>query len=138
MSQTYRIGPARRPVDDLSYVQETQAFNGNGARPYPPAHLRTARGEDGGLTATWVRRTRLDGDGWEVPEVPLAEESESYLVRVRQGETVVREATVSVPVWEYTAAEQSADGVSGDLTLEIAQISAVYGPGLPRRIEISL
>lgn len=139
VAQTYRIGPARRPVDDLSYVQQVQSFNGNGERPYAPSHLRAEQAEDGGINASWVRRTRLDGDSWDVPEVPLAEESESYVVRVLQGGATVRERTVSGPVWHYSAADQSADGVVGTLIeLEVAQISAVFGGGLSRRVAVSL
>ncbi|WP_458325926.1 baseplate multidomain protein megatron [Roseobacter sp. A03A-229] len=138
VSQTYRIGPARRPVDDLSYVQEVQAFNGNGERPYAPVHLRTTRATNGDVTVTWVRRTRQDGDGWDVPDVPLGEESEAYSVRVLQGETVVREVTVAAPQWQYTVADQLADGATGEVELEVSQISAAYGPGLPGRISMAL
>ncbi|WP_300058224.1 glycoside hydrolase/phage tail family protein [uncultured Roseobacter sp.] len=138
VSQTYRIGPARRPVDDVSYVEEVHAFNGNGERPYAPAHLRTARAFDGTLRALWIRRTRQDGDSWDVPDVPLAEESEAYAVRIRQGDTVLRETTVSAPQWDYTLADQLADGATGAVTLEVAQISATYGPGLVTSVDVSL
>lgn len=138
VEQTYRIGPARRPVDDISYIEETQAFDGNGERPYAPVHLRTRRDTDGATTATWVRRTRRDGDSWDVPEVPLAEESESYVIRVRQGDTLLREETVTSPEWRYAVAEQVSDGASGAVEFEVAQISAAYGAGLPRRTTVML
>ncbi|WP_300014779.1 glycoside hydrolase TIM-barrel-like domain-containing protein [uncultured Roseobacter sp.] len=138
VEQTYRIGPARRPVDDISYVQEAHAFNGNGERPYAPVHLRTHRTSDGSVAATWVRRTRLDGDGWDVPEVPLAEEGETYSVRVRQGEAILRDAIVHSPEWTYAHADQLADGAVGTVVVEVAQVSAVFGTGLSRQREITL
>ncbi len=138
VSQTYRIGPARRPVDDVSYVEEVQAFNGNGERPYAPAHLRTTRSPDGAVAVSWVRRTRTDGDGWDVPEVPLGEESESYAVRVLQGDSVLREVTVTAPEWRYTVADQLADGAAGLAEVEVSQISAAFGPGLAARSTILL
>lgn len=138
VAQTYRIGPARRPVDDISYVQETHAFNGNGERPYSPVHLRTSRAADGSVIARWVRRTRLDGDGWDAPEVPLAEEIERYSVRVRQGDNILRDAIVGVSEWTYSSADQLADGAAGPVTLEVAQVSAVFGAGPARQTEISL
>ncbi|KMK67701.1 glycoside hydrolase TIM-barrel-like domain-containing protein [Puniceibacterium sp. IMCC21224] len=124
----YRIGPARRGYDDPSYVQEVHAFDGNGLRPYSPAHLTvTPRG--GALGVSWVRRTRIDGDDWELAEVPLGEESESYLLRVLKGETLVREVQVGTPGWSYTVAMQGEDAISGEYDIAVAQVSARYGPG---------
>ncbi|MCV3271127.1 baseplate multidomain protein megatron [Roseobacter sinensis] len=138
VSQTYRIGPARRPVDDPSYVEEVHAFNGNGERPYAPVHLRADRAADGEVAVTWVRRTRKDGDGWDVPDVPLGEESEVYVVRALQGGVLLREVTVTGPEWIYTAEDQLEDAVAGDVDLEVAQISAAFGSGLPGRISVTL
>ncbi|WP_299962057.1 glycoside hydrolase TIM-barrel-like domain-containing protein [uncultured Roseobacter sp.] len=136
VDQTYRIGPARRPVDDISYVQESHAFNGNGERPYAPVHLRCARETDGTLAISWVRRTRLDGDGWDVPDVPLAEESEQYLLRVVRGDAVLREVTVTAPGWRYGSEAQLADSADGNIEIEVAQLSSVFGAGLWRRMMV--
>ena len=51
-------------------------------------------------------------------------------VRVRQGAAILSEREVDSPEWLYTAAEQAADGVTPLDTVEVAQISARYGPGL--------
>ncbi|WP_136442344.1 baseplate multidomain protein megatron [Pacificoceanicola onchidii] len=128
LDRHFRIGPARRPYDDPTYVHAVHAFDGNGLRPYSPVHLSTSSGA-AGLTLRWIRRTRVDGDVWEVPEVPLGEESESYLVRVMQGGTVLREDQVGTPEWVYSGEAQATDGVSGVTTLAVAQVSAHYGPG---------
>ncbi|MEO9651624.1 MAG: glycoside hydrolase/phage tail family protein [Roseobacter sp.] len=130
VSQTYRIGPARRSVDDLSYVERTEAFDGNGLRPYAPVHLRVVKNTSGGFEINWIRRTRLDGDSWDIPEVPLGEEAETYLVRVVKGETVLREVTVSEPQWIYPLSEQATDGLTGQFDVQVSQISAAFGPGL--------
>jgi len=128
VAQTYRVGPARRSYDDPSYEEFNHAFDGNGLRPYRPVHLRAVRnGTD--HEVSWIRRTRLDGDDWDLADVPLAEENESYLVRVRQGAAVVRETVVGTQSWTYDAAAQAADGLSGDFEVTVAQISARYGPG---------
>lgn len=132
VARYYRIGPARRGYDDPSYVHLVEAFDGNGLRPYAPCHL-TVDAAGGDYAVSWIRRTRIDGDGWDLAEVPLGEERESYLVRVWQDGTVLREITVSAPVWTYAAAEQSADGLVLPAEVEVAQISARYGPGLPAR-----
>lgn len=128
VAQTYRVGPARRSYDDPSYDEFIHAFDGNGLRPYRPVHLR-ANASGGDLGVSWIRRTRLDGDDWDLPDVPLAEESESYTLRIMQGGAVVREVVVNAPAWTYDAGSQAADGLTGAFEIAVAQNSARYGPG---------
>jgi len=129
VSQSYRIGPARRSVSDPSFETRSEAFDGNGLKPYAPVHLHAAKNEDGALQVTWIRRTRLDGDAWEAPEVPLGEESELYTVRVIKDGNTLREKTVGSPLWIYPLSEQAADGLTGSFQIEVAQVSASYGAG---------
>ncbi|WP_415922760.1 baseplate megatron protein TIM-barrel domain-containing protein [Tateyamaria sp. SN6-1] len=137
IAQTFRIGSARRSLDDPSYDQVTCAFDGNGLRPYSPVHLRYA--PDGtGTQVTWVRRTRIDGDSWDLPDVPLGEETEQYTVRVLQGAAVVREDVVSTPVWRYEDADRLSDGVGTSFDVAVAQNSARYGSGPFRSISVAL
>ncbi len=135
LARHYRIGPAQRGYDDPSFVHLVEAFDGIGLRPYAPVHLRWVRtgGDD---VLTWVRRTRIDGDSWQSAEVPLAEESEAYAVRVRQGGSILREVSTVAPSWTYTAAARAGDGVAGSYEIEVAQVSAQFGPGPFRRIVI--
>ncbi|MCR9126088.1 MAG: glycoside hydrolase/phage tail family protein [Rhodobacteraceae bacterium] len=125
----YRIGPAQRTYDDPSYRHLTEAFDGNGLRPYSPSHLSLRVTPEGAIAAGWMRRTRVDGDSWELAEVPLGEETEAYLVRVADGATVLREVTVTTPHWNYTAAMQAEDGASGLIEVAVAQVSGRFGPG---------
>ncbi len=136
LARHYRVGPAARPVSDPSYQHFIEAFKGNGLRPYAPAGL--AHLKDGGSDIfRWIRRTRIDGDSWVSTEVPLGEDSEAYLLRVSVSGTVLREDTVSAPIWIYTSAMRSADGAQAPYTIEIAQLSQSYGPGLFARKEIN-
>jgi hypothetical protein len=130
IARHYRIGPARRGYDDPSYVHMVEAFDGNGLRPLSPVHLRLSGGVGTDITVSWIRRTRIDGDSWDVPDVPLAEETESYLVRVIQGGVVLRQEVVTVPGWTYSVAAQVGDGLVAPARIEVAQISARYGAGL--------
>ncbi|WP_306115126.1 MULTISPECIES: glycoside hydrolase/phage tail family protein [unclassified Roseovarius] len=125
----YRVGPADRPLDDPAYQHGELSFTGVGLRPYSPVHLRATPLPGGDLRYDWIRRTRVGGDRWDTPEVPLGEESERYLVRVMQGANVLREEMPDVPSWTYTATDRAADGVSGAFTVEVAQVSASYGAG---------
>lgn len=137
VSQSYRIGPARRAFTDPSYIERRDVFDGNGLRPYAPVHVSTKRDSSGGLEVYWIRRTRIDGDSWDAPEVPLGEETESYLVQIIKDGDVLRELIVSQPFWIYTLSEQAADGLTGDFAVSVSQISATYGVGLAARAELS-
>ena len=128
--ETLPSGRTRRAVDDFSYKHLVEAFDGNGLRPYAPCHLRLTQSGGGDLALGWIRRTRIDGDAWDLAEVPLGEASEAYVVRVRQGAAILREETVTAPGWSYSAAAQTSDGVAPGDTIEVAQVSERYGPGL--------
>ncbi len=132
-----RVGALERGADDPAVTTRSLAFKGNGLRPYSVAHL-TSRGDGtGGRVIAWVRRTRIDGDDWDRPEVPLGEETESYAIRVRLGSTVVRTASVASPAWAYPAAARASDGTTGAFQVEVAQVSARYGAGPYRSLFVA-
>jgi hypothetical protein len=81
-----------------------------------------------------VRRTRLGGDSWETPEVPLGEDTESYEVDILDGASVKRTLTASTPGAIYSAAAQAADFGSPQpaYSLRVYQLSSSYGRGTPR------
>ena len=137
IAQTYRIGPAGRPLNDPSYVQRTESFDGNGLRPYRPCHLRLEE-ETGALRFGWIRRTRINGDGWTEFDVPLAEESEQYQLRILQNGVVLREELVDRASWTYTAQMRAGDGAAGPALISVAQVSGLYGAGPALFGEINL
>lgn len=129
MSRDYRFGPARRAYDDPSYVALSAAFDGNGLRPYAPVHLRTSQALGADMAFHWIRRTRIEGDSWDLEEVPLGEEAEVYRVQARAGSTVLRDLRVTTPRWTYSAADQASDGASAGDVVQVAQVSERYGAG---------
>ncbi|MFK7877441.1 MAG: glycoside hydrolase/phage tail family protein [Paracoccaceae bacterium] len=129
VSQSLRIGPAQQNYDHPAYAQYTHAFDGNGLRPYAPAHLRVTPASNGDFDVSWIRRTRIDGDIW-AGEVPLGEDLESYRVQVVQNGGVVRSVDTQTPGWRYPSALQTADGMTGLFQIRVAQISPRFGPGL--------
>ncbi len=129
-AQHYRIGPAGRSVDDPSFQHEIMAFEGVGLRPYSPAHLRGLRTPDGAVDLSWIRRTRIDGDRWDTPEVPLGEETESYVLRVIKDGSVLRELALTEPRWRYESTAQGADGAGVSFEIHVAQVSAKFGAGV--------
>ena len=84
---------------------------------------------------SWVRRTRFDGDSWELSSIPLNEEVEEYELEILNGSTVVREVTgLTVPAYTYTEAMQMSDFGSAQtafLTFRVYQMSTAVGRGIP-------
>lgn len=136
LSRYYRIGPADRPIDDPSYGAAQLSFDGLGLRPLSPVHLCLSGTAGTDRLFSWVRRSRIDADTWEGEDVPLGEESERYLVRVFQGNNLLREEAVTSPTWAYSTAAQAADGVSGGFEVAVAQISARFGAGRFARLTV--
>ncbi len=137
LNRHYRIGPARRPLSDPSFLHKVHAFAGIGLRPYAPVHL-SVRDVAGHHTISWIRRTRLDGDSWQDGDVPLGETSETYRLRVLDGPTIKRQLDVASPHWTYGASLRSADLVGGSYAIEVAQVSDRFGPGPYTRLAVAL
>lgn len=137
LARYYRVGAASRGYDDSNVTLRVEAFDGIGLRPYPVSHLRQTT-ISGDVQLTWKRRTRIDGDSWQSTELPLAEESEAYLVRVVQSSAMVAEYTVPQPAFSYTTAMRTADGVMGNFDLAVAQLSASFGAGPFRKLGFTL
>ncbi len=135
VTQHFRYGPGTRPLSDASYQYRTDAFAGNGLRPYSVAHLR-ATPDGGNLDVTWIRRTRIGGDSWDGEDVPLSEAYERYAVRVFVDGVQKRQVTVPSPNWTYTSGMQAADG-AGETRFDVAQISDVFGEGPSTNVVLS-
>lgn len=136
LARYYRIGGTARGFDDPNVTLKIEAFDGIGLRPYPVAHLRATTEMSGDVMLSWRRRTRIDGDGWQVVDVPLGEESEAYQLRILQGATILAEYITSSAMFTYSAALRASDGVTGPFRVEVAQISQRFGPGPFRHIGV--
>ena len=138
VERQYRIGPASKPADHPAYQTLSHVASGVGLRPYRPVHLDARRLTNTDIQISWVRQTRIDGDFWDAFDVPLGEATESYQLRVVVSGTVRREEIVSGPQWTYTAADQSSDSISGAFSIEVAQISDRFGPGLAGKVNVDV
>ena len=129
----WRYGPGNRGIGDASYVTATHSYRGAGLRPLSPTRVKAAR-SSGDIAISWIRRTRIGGDSWEVTDVPLGETDERYEVDVLSGTTVKRTLVSMVPSVTYTAAQQTADFGSAQASVNVAvhQMSGVYGRGEAR------
>ena len=131
----WRIGPARRALDDPSYVEQVRAFQGIGLRPYAPVHLRAPR-LGPAREIGWIRRSRIDADSWDGLDVPLGEASEQYLLRISDAGGLRREVLLGAPAFTYTDAMRAADGTLSPYSIDVAQVSERFGAGPFARIVI--
>jgi len=119
-----------------SYVI-AQPFTDTGLalKPFAPVDSSVTRDASDNATITWRRRSRLSGRLF-AGGPPLGEDAEAYEVDIYEDNTfstVVRTITASTSSATYTAAEQTADGLTaGDpLNFRAYQISTAYGRGYP-------
>ncbi|WP_313352569.1 phage tail protein, partial [Paracoccus sp. (in: a-proteobacteria)] len=120
----WRIGPATRGPEDPSYHHIAAAFRGAGLRPLSPCHLRVTD-----RVVTWIRRTRVQGDGWDGTDVPLGEAQEQYSVRLIRDGQVLTQAVVGEPRWVVPENAWSSAKAGGGFAVEIAQLSDTFGAG---------
>ena len=116
----------------MSYNSVKITFAGNGLRYNAPVHVSAAH-QSQDIIFSWIRLARIDGDPWELAEIPLSEIAERYLVKVFSGATVLPDVKVSVPNWGYEAAMIAQDAAAGQCEVQVAQISDSFGSGLYRQ-----
>ncbi|WP_418152645.1 glycoside hydrolase/phage tail family protein [Litorimonas sp. RW-G-Af-16] len=103
-------------------------YNARALRPYAPVHL-TAECVDGALNLRWIRRSRVNGDGWVGADVPLGEDVESYRVQRFDAEQLVQTWEVEQPHFILP------EPFNGRYT--VAQFSTLYGWGAEAEILIN-
>lgn len=135
----YRIGPARHDVGDPTMTEVTVEVRGDALLPFSPVRAK-ARRSDAGIRLSWVRRTRSDGDSWDLAEIPIGEEVERYEIRVLDGETPIHAEIVNAPEWIYPAEQELAHFGSAqqELALSLAQLSTTVGRGREWRGRIAV
>jgi len=126
----FRISAAGRDHADPGALSFDHPAGNAALRPLAPVFAR-ARRLPAGIELTWIRRTRRDGDSWDVLEVPLSEGSEAYRVDIYSGATLKRRLATNMPQVLYPAADEIADfgSVQAALSVRIVQISQSIGDG---------
>lgn len=118
------------PTDSGGSSIAAEAFDGVGLRPYSVSHVGcNADSLSGGLVFKWIRRTRIGGDSWSPPEVPLSEEVEAYDLTISRGDLILRRESINATSWLYSDSMQLEDGAFGQLLFSVAQYSPNFGAG---------
>jgi hypothetical protein len=103
------------------------------ARPRSPVHPVATRDGGNNLSLSWTRRTRGRASIMGYGPQALDEVTEAYEVDVIVGGVVKRTIATSAPSCTYSAAEQTADGITpgAAVRVKIHQLSADVGRGHP-------
>lgn len=136
----FKYGPANRDIGNDLYQTTQRTFTGRGLRPYSPVHVDGVKDPSGDITISWIRRTRINGDGWDyIDDVPLNEVFERYEVDIFDGSNnVLRTLTVTdATEVVYTDAQQTTDGVTTPFDIIVYQLSDQVGRGIGRRATIN-
>jgi hypothetical protein len=102
--------------------------------------VRARHLSNGDLALSWVRQTRIDGDSWELAEVPLGEAAEAYRLEILEGGEVRRALTLAQASYLYTRADRLSDfgAEPSSLTLRLSQLSAAYGAGASTEVTLDV
>ncbi|MBA4802694.1 MAG: DUF2163 domain-containing protein [Euryhalocaulis sp.] len=123
--------PALSPYDEGATLTGAH-WTGYALRPLSPAHLRGVRTAEG-IEISWTRRTRIGGDDWAAPDVPLGETMEAYAVEIiKDGETALT-LNASAPRALLANAQEIAlfGGAASALEIRVSQLSGQWGAGAP-------
>jgi len=129
-TQQLRIVALGRDISDPATFALDVTPQPTALTPLSPVHLKASR-SGAGVTFSWIRRTRRDGDSWTL-EVPLGEDSEAYELDVKSGSSVLRTLSSTTPSLLYTAADEIADfgAPQSSLSVAVYQLSTTIGRGI--------
>jgi len=103
--------------------------------PRMPVHLKVKASSEN-IVVSWIRRTRIGGDNWFSPDVPLAEGSEQYAFSIFVDDVQVLSEVVTQSSRVFSTGElaQLFYGVMPiELDVSVAQISTETGIGPANR-----
>ncbi|MBB3215557.1 hypothetical protein FHW72_000603 [Ochrobactrum sp. RC6B] len=136
----WRIGTAGKAFSDEYFDTVRSSGGKRGLSPLSPVHLKLLRLDNGDLSFGWVRRGRIDADGWPDSwfgeDIPLGEEREAYRVEIWRNGALVRSSQTAAPSWTYGAAERQADIGDAAFQFRVAMIGAKSGPGDFARLDV--
>ncbi|VAV99763.1 Gene Transfer Agent host specificity protein [hydrothermal vent metagenome] len=128
---TWRANFANRIPSDVLEAVQVITYQDRSRLPRKPVHLQ-GRMDGSDIVISWIRRTRIGGDNWASPEVPLAESQEQYLFQLFVGGVAVISETLNQPTRRLSATELAQyypAGTPTEISISVAQISPEAGVG---------
>ena len=136
----WKIAPPGKAIADPGSASINFAPGIRGYTPLSPAHLSNEIKPNDDVEFIWIRRDRISADAWSDGEIPMSEAEEKYAVTLKEGLTVLRQWETEASSLIYLRVDQLLDIASfpTNLTLQVAQLSAVYGPGVVAELSFVL
>ena len=120
-------------IGDTTENSESFTFTntGNSLRPRAPMFRRCLRDTARGVTLSWAPRARQNGGWYSGRTTALDQTSESYEIDIVQGGAVKATKSLTGRSFDYTAAQQTSDGVNSasSITVNLYQIGSIIGRG---------
>ena len=110
-------------------------------RPLAPVHLRGRRLPNGDIALSWIRRGRIDADGWEATDIPLDEAELRFRIDLLDLAGARRRSlTVTGTGALYAAAAERADfgGRQTAIDIVVRQLGRRVPEGMPATARIAL
>ena len=135
----WRVGPADRDYADAACMAFESIASGKALSPYAPARVRATR-NTAGVTFSLLRRSRRDGDGWQLIDVPICEDIEAYELDILRNGAVVRTLSMTSASVLYATAQETTDfgAVQSGFDVQAFQISAAVGRGFPLAVRVEV
>lgn len=126
----WRIVGAGLEVSEPNAVEIIAPIDGLALKPLAPVHPEARRSADG-ITLSWIRRARENGDSWGVAEIALDEAEERYEIEILKNASVVRTLSATEQHIVYHNALLSADFETPvtHLHVRLYQMSRAVGRG---------
>jgi len=141
LAQNWRCGPASDPVSAGTFAQVSHTHAALAQRPLSPVHLSARRLASGDVELAWIRRSRIDADSWDAPDIPLGEAVEAWQVQIlRPGGEVARTLSAATGTAAYALADQLYDfgAHPGSVRFAVAQLGANGAAGAAREATVAL
>jgi len=128
--QTYRIAAASAGHGDPSAIEVTTQATNLALLPFAPVRASARRRLDG-IEVSFIRRGRIEADGWTSLEAPLGEESEFYEVEILRDGVALRVLRSNTQFVFYSSADELEDFRShqSHIRIRIFQMSSIVGRG---------
>ena len=131
-------GPVGSALGDPDYAAAAYAPGARGLMPFRPVHLKAHIHADGSLDVRWIRRDRLYADDWSLEAIGMSEQEEAYDVRLSASDGTAETFLSNATNFNAPAATLAPYLGGSHLTVEVAQRSALVGPGSYARTELEL
>ena len=117
---------ASGPGDGSMAADASLPLRAAALRPPAPIAFDARRQDDGAIRFTWTRRSRIDWSWRDGLDAPAGEDGERYRLTIAPTAGSVRTIETPESAYDYTAAEQVADGAVGATMLmaDLRQIGA--------------